>query len=443
MRADQHYDDETLIALIESGDDLTRDGHLTACESCTDVATSLRQIAATLKHEDVWDQRELDESPDARTLAIVRGYADEMAREDAFAAAHLDTFLAGATLDAHPEYRTAGMVRALIAATDRALDTMPPRAVAMTELATAIADTLPPNAYATDTVAKLRGAAWRERAYALFYVGRYNEAEAAITTSEQHFAECVVNEYDLGRADIVHALVHWACDRDADAVSSGRSAVTRLSDVGDVQRFVSAVMAQAHAQMKMFDYKGALTVMDEAYRSYATAVSADAHARLLVNMGVCRRALRDFAGAIDAYRMAAVLFEDLQVLTDSARTRLCVAVVLNEAGRLDEALRELVVVRDAFVRFGMAADVAVCDLVVAEIALAKGKHDEVEAVCRRAIQFFEGAGVAYGSRALMALAYMSEAARQRRLTPEVVRHVETYIRRLPAQPDLLFAPLPQ
>ena len=39
----------------------------------------------------------------------------------------------------------------------------------------------------SDTIARLRGAAWREQAYALFYVGQFADAEAALLTSERHF----------------------------------------------------------------------------------------------------------------------------------------------------------------------------------------------------------------------------------------------------------------
>lgn len=449
MRADHHYDDESLIALLESSDDITRDPHLSACSACSEVAASLREIAGALTHEDVWDTRELDESPDPRTIANLRAFADEMSREDAFAAAHLSALLSGsretwmANLDAHPELRTAGMVRALIAATDRALDTMPPDGVAMCELATAIADALPPTAYATDTVAKLRGAAWRERAYALFYVGRYTEAESAISTSEKHFSECVVSEYDLGRADIVHALVHRALDRDGEARAVAGEAVARLQPYEDLQRQVSAVTVQAQALMKMFDYSGALALLTDTVAKLGDRLSADTHARMLANIGLCERALGRYSEAIDRYQTAVLIFEDLGVLTEVARNRANIAVVLRDAGRPTEAARETHRAREIFERLGMASDVAVADLVLADIALTAGQFDRVEEFCRRAMEYLTAAGVPYGPRALTALAFVSEAARQRKLTPEVVRHVQGYIRELSGRPTLLYAAPPE
>lgn len=450
ISAGRHYDDEALIALLESGDEhvIARDPHISTCPVCSEVAHSVRLISGALGEEDVWDRRELNEKPSPNTIAALRTFADEMAREDAQAALWLDDLLHGsreewmAKLQGHPEYRTAGVVRKLIAATDRALDTMPPDAVAITALATDIADNLQPTAYATDTVAKLRGAAWRERAYALFYVGSYAKAETAIRASESHFSDCVVNEYDLGRDDIVHALIHRALDRDAEAIAVGDRAALRLGHYEDTQRCVSTVMVQAQARIKVFDYAGALELLTKARIAFSDSVSPDTHARLLSNIGLCRRALRDFAGAIEDYRAAALIFDELDVSTEAARLRGNIAYTLREAGKIKEASSEMSETRASLEQFGMAADVAISDLILAEIALTAGDYGQVEILCRQAMRYFESAGVSYGPRALTALAYLTEATRQRRVTPEVVSHVKDYIKRLPSQPTLLYAPPP-
>lgn len=44
--------------------------------------------------------------------------------------------------------------------------------------------------------------------------------------------------------------------------------------------------------------------------------------------------------------------------------------------------------------------------------------------------------------ALTALAYLKEAAAERRLTPEALKAVREYLRRVERQPDLLFVPPP-
>jgi hypothetical protein len=42
----------------------------------------------------------------------------------------------------------------------------------------------------------------------------------------------------------------------------------------------------------------------------------------------------------------------------------------------------------------------------------------------------------------MALTYLQDAAREKRATVEVVRHVKKYVKRLPSEPNLQFAPPP-
>jgi len=73
---------------------------------------------------------------------------------------------------------------------------------------------------------------------------------------------------------------------------------------------------------------------------------------------------------------------------------------------------------------------------------AKRNFEEVEDLCRTAIRQFETAGVPHSSEALTALTFLREAAEQRRATQEIVWHVRTYIKRLPDEPALLFAPAP-
>ena len=78
----------------------------------------------------------------------------------------------------------------------------------------------------------------------------------------------------------------------------------------------------------------------------------------------------------------------------------------------------------------------------AEVLLALGRHDEVEELCRHAMSRFEQAGLSYSARALTALAFIQEASSQRRVNPVLIKEVREYLRKLPAQPNLLFAPPP-
>lgn len=450
MIAERHYEDEALVSLLEKSgvEGASRDPHMASCRTCTETLDTFRMIARTLRDRDVWEPRELDSQPVPQTIAALRAFANDMTREDAHAEAYVAALLSGpreqwtANLAARPQYRTAGTVRKLIAALDRALDNMPPDAVEITALAVDVAEGLDPAAYASDVVARLRGTAWRERAYALVCVGSYREAEQAVCAAESHFSHCLIDEYDRARLDTMRAVVFRVQDRPDDALAAARRARVTLQQSGDTEKYVSAAHTEALALMKAMRYSDALAVLEETLACSGQRISDDARAGLLSTMGLCHRSLRNFGAAVEHYRHAAALFVELGNITASARLRANMAVVLRDAGRTDDALAQLREARREFARLGMAAEAALTDLGLAEILLEKSDLREVEALCRSAMAQFEAAGVAYGAAAMTALAYLREATQRQRVTTEHVRHVRNYIQRLPAQPALLFLPLP-
>ena len=57
------------------------------------------------------------------------------------------------------------------------------------------------------TVARVRAAAWRDRGYALFYVGRFVDSLTVCERASQLLDTCVVDEYDRARVAIVFGIV--------------------------------------------------------------------------------------------------------------------------------------------------------------------------------------------------------------------------------------------
>jgi tetratricopeptide (TPR) repeat protein len=333
-------------------------------------------------------------------------------------------------------------VRKLSAATERAIDTMPPDALEMTSLSVEIAERLDPRNYPSDTVVRLRGTAWRDRAFALYYTGAFSAAEAALAVAEQHLSACVVNEYDLGRLGIVRALVLRAFERFDEASRVASTSAEAFSRFEDLHRLASARIAEAHLLFSLGHYKRAETQLLEVERQIAATPYADTHSRVLGNLAYCTRMLGNVEGAIAYYEAAAALSNDLGIETEAVRLRWGVAATLVDAGRLSEAQERMFAILPEFERLGMSSEAAVISLNIAELLAADERYDEVQVVCTSAMDIFRRAGTAYTSRALTALAFMNEAAAHRRATPTMVRNVRDYIRRLPSEPNLLFAPPP-
>jgi tetratricopeptide (TPR) repeat protein len=444
---ERHYDDEALISLLES-ERADADVHLPACKPCSAKIVSFKMISDALADRDVWDTREVRTEAVPATIATLRAFADRMTDEDSRAEAALQELLLGSReewlprLKQNPEWWTAGVVRKLIDRAYAAVVTMPPDAVEMTTVATTIAEQLDPLDHPSDTVPRLRGSAWRDRAYALYYTGDFPAAEAALFTAERHFSCCALNEYDLARLGIVKALVLRPFERFSDAAAVAAASALTFEYFGDLDKIASAKLAQVHMMYSRDLYVEAEQVLLNLERQLATSTNAETHARVLANLGFCNWKLRRVDSAIQYYDCASALLDAVGARTETVRIRWSVTVMLAEAGKVADACARLRDLTGEMEHLGMLSEAALAGLDVAELLLAQNRYEEVSEICRSAMNAFELAGLAYTSRAMTALAFIREAADQRRSDRELVRTVREYIRKLPAQPNLLFAPPP-
>ncbi|HEX6086594.1 MAG TPA: tetratricopeptide repeat protein [Thermoanaerobaculia bacterium] len=447
MMVERHYDDEALIALL-AADRVRTDVHLPACTVCNEKLESFRTISGALTDNDVWDTRELRLDPVPSTIANLRTFADRMSAEDTEAARILPELLAGSReewmprLRAHPEWRTAGVVRALVAATTNVLMTMPPDALEMTALSTEIADHLDPATCGAATLARVRGAAWRDRGYALYYVGRFADSLAACETAARQLDLCVVDEYDRARVGVVRALSLRAMEDFGGAMTDVRSSANTFAFFQDAARLTAARIAEAHLLFSHHDYENATLLLKGLEQDVRLTTDASNHARILGNLGYSYWKSGRIDAALSHYEAAAAMLEDLGVRTESVRVRWNIAAVLASAGRTEEAMSRFRLLQRTFEELGMSSEAAVNSLEMAELLLARHEYAAVEAICRTAMASFERAGIPYTARALTALAYIQEAAQQRTATPKLAKHVREYIRRLPQEGELLFAPPP-
>jgi tetratricopeptide (TPR) repeat protein len=447
MLVERHYEDEALIALMETDRDRL-DAHLPSCPQCAEKLESFRMIADALEEQDVWDTREVPEGPVPATIAALRSFADRMSLEDSQAETILRELLAGPReewmprLRLHPEWRTAGVVRKLIEGTVPVMMTMPPDALEMTALSTEIADHLDPTAFQSDTVMRLRGSAWRDRAYTLFYVGHFVDSVAATERAELNFQACVVDEYDRARVSIVKALSLRAMENIAVAMTEVRSSGDAFVRFGDLTRLASARITESHLLFSKGEYEEARKLLEPLERSIRDGGDAQTHARLLGNLGSIYAKLGRIEDALTSHEASASLHADLGNVTEFTRARWEVADILAAAGRHDQALSRYEQLKRTFGDLGMTSEAALVGLGMAELLILRGEFSAVEEICRSAMRSFEAAGISYTARALTALAYIQESAHSRTTTPVLIKQVRDYLRRLPQNGQLLFAPSP-
>ena len=105
------------------------------------------------------------------------------------------------------ELRNSGVLERLSRNVAAALEKEPCDALAMSNLATAIAETLPPENYPAVVIAQLRAHAWKDRAQSLSYVGRDQEALEAIERAESLLISFAAVSHDRAIVQLVKAFI--------------------------------------------------------------------------------------------------------------------------------------------------------------------------------------------------------------------------------------------
>jgi tetratricopeptide (TPR) repeat protein len=411
MMIEQHYDEEVLAGFLDEPiDAAARDKHLDTCALCKGTLQSIRDTTVLLKKPAIWDRQRFSTTAKPETLAFLRNVQQTMAEEEAAAQVCVARLLAGdreswaAKLSAHPEWRTAGLVRKLIAETDRAIDLMPPDAVEITRLACDVADGLP----LSDGIVRLRGNAWFERGYALQYTGAFKEALKALANAESQFAQLAVADHEIARLNLVQALVYRAMDRIEDALPAITSAASVFQAFGDVERCHAAKLFMGATLYRGFRFREALTVHLEL--ASEEAVAPRWRAAALQNAAICHREVGEIDAAIECFVKAINAFEVAGMMSARAKTRWTLARIFVERQQHESALTMFAELHDEFEQLGMSNEVALVALDIAESLLAIGKYDGVATACRQAIAYFEKMQLTSSEAALIAVTYLCEAA---------------------------------
>jgi tetratricopeptide (TPR) repeat protein len=440
MMIEQHYDEEVLAGfLAEPVDSATRDKHLANCSLCKRTLESLRGTATLLKHGQVWERQSFSNAPRPETLAFLRNVQRTMASEDAAADLYVRHLLSGsrdtwaAKLAGHPEWRTAGVVRKLIAATDRAIDLMPADAVEITRMAVEIAEGLPES----QVVWRLRGSARYEFGYSLLYTGAYSEALSALATAESDFTRHQNAEHEMGRVHLVRAMVFRALEKSDDLLPSIATAAAIFRAYGDKERCCAAKLAEGLALYSRRRFREALTLNLEIANEESIAPKWRAAAQQ--NAATCYRELGEFDAAIDHFAKAINAFESAGMMSFRAKTRWTLARIFVARQQYDSALRMLTELRGEFEELGMANDVAIVSLDIAEVLIATEQHGDIAAACRKSIAYFEKAHLTSSEAARTAVTYLCEAALAGKATHALVSELRIAFVAAAKRPELMQA----
>jgi tetratricopeptide (TPR) repeat protein len=278
-------------------------------------------------------------------------------------------------IEVHPEWRTAGVVRKLLGVVDEKNFSEPKVAADLAALAVEVAESIEPGLYPFDTIMKLRATAWRERAYATYYIGSFPESLVALEEADGRLSLCSVSEYEQARTVLVRALLYREIDRLDEASTLARRAKSVFRAYGDRRRAAMADSVEAMLLLRLRRFAEALPI--ELSLAGDSSLDQEMRANAFLDSGRCYKELGLLSQAKSAYLEAIRSYEALGLSARRAIARWGLARVFFVEGHYEPALTILQELRSEFGELGMAQDVALSALDVADVLLALGRPAEI------------------------------------------------------------------
>ncbi len=442
-----HYsDDELAWHSLKPRRDIA--AHLDECAACSAQYVDVQRFDDGLSSVDTWTQPRNLRSTEDVTRGHLREIAWRLARETEEAERSLGQLVANPLpfiwkdVSRKRGFRTAGAVRVLCLAANSTCERDPLHALNLADAAVAIAMSFnEAEHYLGINVHQLLGHAWKERANALRYLGRFPSALDALDQAKRAYERADANPFDLAMLLYTRGIVLYRSARASEAEKCANEAAAIFAATGDRVRHLHARMLRATVRYSLQDLVGAR----DDYRALLARAKEECDdllaARLSSAAARCELDLGDARSAEPALIDALRIFEREGMETEVARIRWALARVPLVDGRFAVAISQLRASRLECQQLGMANDDAYVALDLVEALVATGANlPEVQKVCRELFATFKAGGMV--NEALTALAYLREATRARTITPGKVRHVRRFLNRLEDQPTLRFDPLP-
>lgn len=340
-------------------------------------------------------------------------------------------------LAAREELQSIGALTELSGEVFRRAEVVPIEAVAIAEIATAIADALPAGSHAGSVIAHLRTQAWKDRGLALGALARYPQALAAFDRAEEIAGGFASLGHDRATVRLARAMTLQEAGRLDESMALLAECKTAFEEYGDVRRRLAAASAEGALLYRAGRFSEAraayLALLPAAHQSGDLYLLSGVHN----NLGHILIELGDFEAAGAHLDQAVALFATLGQPLRAVRSELARGRMLIRTGDLAAAIDHLHTVRGRFLEQNLVEEAGLCGLDIVEAHLLRGAPIEAEAFARQIVREFTAAHLS--SRAIMALGYLSDAITAREASAGTVGRVRRYIRSLRTQPDADFA----
>jgi tetratricopeptide (TPR) repeat protein len=329
------------------------------------------------------------------------------------------------------ELHTSGALERLGQEVEKRLDTDPREALAIAELAAAIADALSPQSYPAIIVAQLRAHAWKDRGQALSYLGRYEEALRALDRAEEQFDRFGTLAHDRAMVRFCRATLLQHLRRFDEAQAILNECRDVFNAHGDTRLYTKCTMATANLLVRRGDYRAAREILGGLVGSGDSVREATVRCTLgwcAIQLGAFEEALSHFHAVAQCVSKSPVHLARAEYGTGAALLRL---------GSLGGAVEHLHAARHAFLDHGLIEEAGLCGLEIVEARLIQSDRAAAQSLSAQIVSEFVSAKLS--RRAITALAYLQDLVAATTATAETARNVRNYITALRVDPNCEFA----
>jgi tetratricopeptide (TPR) repeat protein len=331
-------------------------------------------------------------------------------------------------LAALPALRNNAALEQLSDEVRKRLHRCPTEALAIAQLGTGVAELIPSGIYPPLVLAQMRANAWKDRASALRYLARYDEALGAASIGEEHLAPFGAVEHDRAIVRMVKGMVLAQIGRfdEAHEILAECRRIFREHD--DMRRDVQAGTAQANALYEASRHADARDVYTDVLRSSIEAGDLESQGCIHNNLGYCAAHLDDFSQANIHFSEAVAKFTDIGFISEVPRTERGAGLVLIGRGQTASGLAHLHAARRHFIASGMVEEAGLCALNIAAVLVERGDDTEARALTQSVIDEFKAAML--DERAIAAVVRLRDDIDADGATAETVRTVYAFVESL-------------
>lgn len=289
-----------------------------------------------------------------------------------------------------PDLRNNAALEQMSEEVRRRLDRNGKDALAIANVATSISESLRPSEYPAIIMAQLRSTAWRDRANALRYASRYDEALQSIERAESILQPFESLNYDRAIVHLVKGMTLAQVGRFDEAHAALSECRHTFRTHNDTRRYQQAALAEGSALYEAARYAEAQLVFEDLLKN---TLDLEILARIHNNLGYCATQLGDFVAANIHFSEAIAKFTDLGFTAEVPRTERGAGLVFIARGQIATGLEHLQNARGAFRAAGMVEDAALCALHIAAVLVERGADSEARSLIQTVADELSAAGL--------------------------------------------------